>query len=182
MREPSVKREVKYEALFLLWPMQGQNIIRAILFVVFFSVGAASLGASVLCDDLVEYYRNRQLLKAAQEFLNRLKSLNTDYDILLEQLEKDPNLIKRIAPATLGTEQQDVNTVYPRATPGQLAIAKRVLAANPNQKFVEPAMPEWLTRCSEPRQRILLFFSGGALILISFICFGPPKQITKKER
>jgi len=45
--------------------MQGQNIIRAILFVVFFSVGAASLGASVLCDDLVEYYRNRQLLKAA---------------------------------------------------------------------------------------------------------------------
>ena len=151
------------------------------MFVVFFSIGAISLGGSILSDDLVRYYRNRQLLKAAQESLDRLKSLNVDYDILLEQLEKDPNLFKRIASATLGTEPEDADAIYPRATAEQLAVAHRVLAEEPDQEPAEPVMPGWLTRCSEPRRRMMLFFSGGALILISFICFGPAKHTPKKQ-
>ena len=58
----------------------------------------------------------------------------------------------------------------------------RVLAEEPNQQPAEPEMPEWLTRCSEPRRRMMLFFSGGALILISFICFGPAKHTPKKQK
>ena len=162
--------------------MQRQNIIRVFLFVVFFSIGAISLGASILCDDLVRYYRNRQLLKASQGSLDRLKSLNVDYDILLEQLEKDPNLFKRIASATLGTEPEDADAIYPRATAEQLAVAHRVLTKEPAQQPAEPPMPEWLTRCSEPRRRMMLFFSGGALILISFICFRPSQPDSKKHQ
>jgi len=158
-----------------------QNVVRTILFAFFLSGGAASLGVSILCDDLVRYYRNRQLLKAAQGSLDRLKSLNVDYDVLLEQLEKDPNLFKRIASVTLGTGPEDANAIYPRATDEQLAAARRVLAKKLNQQSVEPVMPGWLTRCSEPRRRTVLFFSGGALILISFICFGPAKQTPKKQ-
>lgn len=150
------------------------------MFITFFSVGAAALAGSVLFDDMVRYYRNRQLLKTAQETLSRLRSLNTDYDILLEQLEKDPNLFNRIAPATLGTEHQDANAVYPRATDEQLAAAKRAMAENGNQQS-EPVMPDWLIRCGEPRRRIMLFFSGVALILTSFVCFGPIKQPRTKE-
>ena len=161
--------------------MQRQNIIRVFLFVVFFSIGAISLGASILTDDLVRHYRNRQFLKAAQESLDRLKSLNIDYDVLLEHLEKDPNLFKRIASATLGTEPEDTDAIYPKATPEQLAVARRVLAEEPDQQPAEPVMPLWLTRCSEPSLRIMLFFSGGALILISFICFGPAKHTPKKQ-
>jgi len=159
-----------------------QNVIRTILFALFLSGGAVSLGGSILCDDLVRYYRNRQLLKAAEESLDRLKSLNVDYDVLLEQLEKDPNLFKRIASATLGTGPEYANAVYPRATAEQLAAARRVLTKGPNQQPVEPVMPGWLTRCSEPRRRIVLFFSGGALILISFICFGPAKKTPKQQQ
>jgi hypothetical protein len=152
------------------------------LFVVFFSIGAISLGASILSDDFVRYYRNRQLVKSAQESLGRLKSLNVDYDVLLEQLEKDPNLFKRIASATLGTEPEDANAIHPRATAEQLAVARRVLAEDPNQEPAEPVMPQWLTRCSQPNQRIMLFVSGGALILISFICFRPGQQDSKKQQ
>ena len=162
--------------------MQRQNIIRVFLFVIFFSIGAISLGASILTDDLVRHYRNRQLLKSAQESLDRLKSLNIDYDVLLEHLEKDPNLFKRIASATLGTEPEDADAIYPRATAEQLAVARRVLAEEPSQQPAEPVMPGWLTRCSEPRRRMMLFFSGGALILISFICFGPAKHTPKKQK
>jgi hypothetical protein len=156
--------------------MQGRRVIRAILFVLFFSIGAASLSSSILCDDLVQYYSNRQLAKAAQESLERLKSLNTDYDILLDQLEKDPNLVKRIARATLGIGPEDPNTVYPRATAEQLAAARRAMTEDPNEKVAHgepPPLPEWLSRCREPRRKIMLFLSGVALILTSFICFTP---------
>jgi len=153
--------------------MQMQNVIRTILFAFFFSSGAASLGGSILCDDLVQYYRNRQLLKAAQQYLDRLNSLNTDYDGLLRQLETDPNLVKRIAPAALGTKLQDANTVYPRATARQLAAARKALAEAPSRYQTEPTMPTWLRRLREPRRRIMLFFAGAGLILTSFICFAP---------
>jgi len=136
--------------------MQGRNVIRMILFVVFFSIGAGSLGISILC-------------------------VNADYDALLEQLEKDPNLIKRLAPAALGTEPEDANAVYPRATPEQLAAARKALTQDPNDQSTVPTLPEWLTRCSEPRRRITLFVAGSVLILISFTCFTPVKQTTKKE-
>lgn len=165
--------------------MQRRNFIRTILFVVFFGIGAAALSVSILCDDLVAYYRNRHLLRDAHVSLERLKSLNTDYDILLEKLEKDPNLIKRIARATFGAEPEDPNTVYPRATAELLAAARRALTADPNKSAgtsVEPMMPDWLSRCREPRARVMLFFSGVALILISFICFGPEKSKIKMQK
>ena len=175
-----MKRDTKHETRDT--KLQKQNFIRTFLFVVFFSIGAISLGASILSDDLVRYYQNRQLLKAAQGSLDRLRSLNVDYDVLLEQLEKDPNLFKRIASATLGTEPEDADAIYPRATAEQLAVARRVLTKEPSQQPAEPVMPGWLTRCSEPRRRKMLFFSGGALILISFICFGPAKHTPKKQK
>jgi len=161
--------------------MQTRNVIRAILFVLFFSIGAASLSSAVLCDDLVRYYRNRKLLREAQESLDRLKLLNNDYDMLLSQLENDPNLVKRIARSTMGTEPDDPNMVYPKASGELLAAARRVLADDADQGPVEPVMPEWLSRCNKPDARIILFICGVALVLISFICFRPVKQPPEKE-
>jgi len=162
--------------------MQGRNVIRTILFVIFFSIGVASLGVSILCDDLVQYYRNRQLLRVTQQSVERLKFLNTDYDILLEQLEKDPNLVKRLAPATLGTEPEDANAVYPIAPPEQLAVAHEALKENQNDQSDGAMLPRWLTRCSEPHRRMTLFVAGSVLILISFTCFTPAKQHPARKR
>lgn len=161
--------------------MQGQNVIRAFLFIVFFSVGAAALGGSVLCDDLARHYRNKHFLKEAQELSERLESLNADYDALLHRLEEDPNLIKRIAPVTLGSEREDAQTVYPRATAEQLAVSRKALAAEVKKDPNEPVIPRWLVRCSEPRRRMMLFVCGAALILISFVCFGPVKGTYEEE-
>ena len=152
-----------------------------ILFVVFFGIGAVSLAISILCDDLVQYYRNRRLLTVTQQSLNKLESLNADYDVLLEQLKKDPNLVKRLAPATLGAEPEDANAVYPRATPEQLAAARQALTKDPNDQSAAPMLPDWLTRCSEPRRRITLFVAGSFLVLISFTCFAPKRQSKAKQ-
>ena len=162
--------------------MQGRKVIQAVFFVLFFSIGAASLSSSVLFDDLIQYYQNKQFLRAAQKSLDRLKSLHADYDVLLERLEEDPNLVvERLAPATLGTEHEDANTVYPRARSRQLAAARKALMEESNGESIEAAMPQWLKRCSEPRNRILLFISGVVLVLISFVCFRPAQQAYEKE-
>ena len=154
--------------------MQGRKVIQTVLFFLFFSIGAASLSSSVLCDDLIQYYQNKQLLRTAQESLERLESLNTDYDILLKRLKEDPNLIiDRLAPATFGTVSEDPNTVYPRAKSRQLAAARKALMEESDRESAEIEMQQWLRRSSEMRNRILLFISGVVLVLISFVCFRP---------
>jgi hypothetical protein len=153
--------------------MQRQGILLLLFFVVFFSVGAAALGGAVLCDDFIQYCRNRSLLQEAQGSLKRLESLNTEYDALLAELEKDPDLLKRIVPVTLGTEPNDPNTVYPKARAGELAIARRTLMAEAEEEPAAPAIPTWLQRCSDPPKRIALFIAGASLVLISLVCFTP---------
>jgi hypothetical protein len=163
--------------------MQSQNIIRAFLFAVFFGIGAAALGGSILCDDLIRYFHNKQMLKKAEVNLNRLKSLNDDYDALLHQLEDDPNLVKRIAPATIGTEPAEEQVIYPRATAEQLAAARAALTEDVKHQDIEPAIPDWIVRCSRPSRKIILFFAGASLILISFVCFRPaPLKSSLPER
>lgn len=161
--------------------MPRQTIIRALLFVVFFSVGAAALSFSVLCEDLLRYYHNKQLLRAAGESSNRLESLNADYDALLWQLEEDPNLVRRIAPATLGTEPADANAVYPKATAEQLAAARKTLTEDLNKQSDEQEMPHWIIRCGEPYRRIILFLAGAFLVLISFIWFGSTGRPSRSQ-
>jgi len=162
--------------------MRSQNIIRTVLFVVFFGIGAAALSGAIVCDDLLQHYQNRQLLRTAEENLERLTKLNADYDAVLGELEADPNVFKRLAPATLGTEPADANTVYPKATAEHLAAARRALAKDTSGQPAAPQKPGWLERCNEPRRRIVLFASGAFLILISFVCFGPagPEEQARK--
>jgi hypothetical protein len=156
--------------------MQGRNIIRAFFFCVFFGIGATVISGSILCDVLLTFYHNKQLLHNQQQRTNHLKSLIADYNALLEEIERDPNFARRIAPATLGAEFDDADTIYPKATNDLQTAARKALAKEHNQQLAEPNTPAWLTRCGEPHRRIILFFAGAGLILISFICFGPVEQ------
>ncbi len=158
---------------------RSQNILRTLLFVVFFGIGTAALTAASLYDDLVGYYLNKRLLRSEEETLNKLKSLNADYDALLKQLEENPGLLEHIAPVTLGIEPNEPNTIYPRVTAEQLDAARKVLAEDSKRQQSGAEMPDWIVRCSEPSRRIILFSAGGFLILISFICFVP---VQKKPR
>ncbi|MFA5239663.1 MAG: hypothetical protein WC476_08170 [Phycisphaerae bacterium] len=157
--------------------MRGQNILRMFLFVIFFSIGTAALAGAVLYDDLLGYYRSKELLASAEEALGKLESLNADYDALLKQVVENPGLVERIAPATLGIEPNDANTIYPKVTAEQLDAARRVLAKDLEQQQLGAELPEWLTRCSEPSRRIILFSAGALLILTSLVCFGPAKRV-----
>lgn len=157
--------------------MLSQKIVHFLLFVIFFSVGAGALGVAALCDDLIVYWRNERLVKEAHLSLDRLRSLNEEYDALLTELQNDPNLLRRLAPATLGTLPEDPNAVYPKARAQELAVARRALMDRAEQESGEAALPKWLQRCSEPRHRIALFLAGAGLVLISLVFFTPKADI-----
>lgn len=161
-----------------------RNAIRTVLFLLFFTIGGAALSSSILCDDLFQYYRDIELRSQEQQSIERLKALIADYDLLLARLEQDPNLYKRLVPATLGPDPNlhDPNTVYPRAQAEQLAAARRALIDESNESSGAAAgatMPKWLSRISEPRRRTMLFVSGVVLILTSFVSFRPAKTNTE---
>jgi hypothetical protein len=147
--------------------------IRVVAFIVFFSIGAAVLSATVLCDDAVEYFRNKAILSQADANLKKLQTLDSDYDTVLNKFESDPCQLARLAPATLGIEPNEPNTVYPRATADKLAAAKRALIEKPDQQTSEESIPPWLELCCQWPRRHILFFAGAALVLISFVFFGP---------
>jgi hypothetical protein len=157
------------------------TILRTLLFIVFFGIGTAALAASILYNDLLRYYQNKQLLRSAEETLYELESLNADYDALLKQLEENPGALERIAPATLGTEPNEPNTVYPKVTAEQLDAARKVLAEDLKKQSSGAEVPEWIIRCSQPLRRIILFSAGAFLILISLICFSPAKQNPSRQ-
>ena len=155
--------------------MQNERVIRIVAFVVFFSVGVAVLSAMALCDNFLEYYYYKGLLDQTENRLEKLESLNADYDSLLSQFEGNPNELARLAPATLGIEANEPNTAYPRATTSKLAAARRALAEEPNQTTMIQGVPPWLGLCCQWPRRHILFISGAILVLISFVFFGPTK-------
>jgi len=161
--------------------MRAERITRGLFFAIFFAVGAAVFSISILGDELVQYYQNRHFLKAAGDSLKKLKSLNDDYDALLGRVEKDPNILRNIAPAALGIEPDDTNTVYPRASLRSLARAREVLSEKLPQNTDEPAMPIWLNRCSRQPQRAVILLCGAFLILVAFIRFGPARSKTGQK-
>jgi hypothetical protein len=156
--------------------MLRQSIFHVFFFGIFFSVGALSLGAAVLCDDFVQYCHNKYLVRQAELSVDRLKALNADYEGLLEQIEKNPDLLKRIAPVTLGTEPADPCAIYPKARAEELAVARKALVEQTEQEPLAAPIPAWLRRCSEPTKRIALFIAGAGLILISLVCFTPEPE------
>ena len=155
--------------------------MRDILFIVFFTVGAAALCGAILSRELMKYFENTQLLEESTASVEKLESLISDYEELLRQRQDDPNLIKRIIAVTMGGEVNDPNTVYPKLTASELQAAKITLAKQQKEIKKKETIPEFIVRCNEPRRRIGLFLAGASLVMVSFICFGPVKKESKKK-
>ncbi len=148
-----------------------RRVLQILVFTIFFGIGAVALGGSVLCEDLIRYCRDRNTIRESQRSIDRLTSLNREYDALLEQLENDPELLRRIAAPALGKEPNDPNTAYPRTRARELQIARQAVKEQLEKDAPLLEVPPWLVRCAEPRRRMALFVAGASLIIISLVCF-----------
>jgi cell division protein FtsL len=171
--------------IFQVFVMHKDIIIRALLFFLFFAVGLSVMTLSLLFNDIYGYYQNKEILAEAERNVEKLKTLNDDYDALLGQLRGDSHFAQRLAPATLGIQPKEKDVAYPRETVLQLAAARVALmkesesgAGPPAADRKEPALPGWVERCKTANRRLALFIAGSALILIAFVYFGPTNKLT----
>jgi hypothetical protein len=144
---------------------------KTILFIVFFTVGLAAVAMSILADDLNQYYTITIQLHNTKVANEKLQKLIDDYGEMTKNIESDPQAAKRLAPVTLGVEPNEAGTAFPKASRQELAAAQKALMAAAPPPEPKPVPPKWLTRCTDPLLRKLLFLAGSALILISFTCF-----------
>ena len=159
-----------------------QSTIRQVLFGAFFVVGATVACLAALAGDLIEYYTSKQQLVSAQRRVELLEQLNADYEALLDQVRQDPNLVKRTAPAILGTWPREPNTAHPAARPEELLAAQQTLFVAEQPREEPTAVPAWVVRCNRPGYRWALFLSGAGLVAVAFVCFGPETPVREKSR
>ncbi|MDD5458411.1 MAG: hypothetical protein PHF37_03355 [Phycisphaerae bacterium] len=160
--------------------MQKQKIFGFIFFAIFFGTGAAALVFAILSEELIDHWRNRSTLAEARQTNEKLRLLNDDYDELLAKIESNPELLERLAPAVLGTDSNEPNTVNPHFTPQQLQAARLALKEQIGQQHKE--LPAWLLRSNEPRRRLAILLAGAFLILVSFIWFGAAKNTMPRQK
>ena len=126
------------------------------------------------CDDLVQYYADRQRLVEARKMVDLLEKLNADYDALLEQIPagSEPHPAN-LRPATLGQAPQDANTAHPEVRLEELLAARQALSVADDVPQESPSLPDWLTRCGQPLHRLALCLLWGGLVMVAFVYFKP---------
>jgi hypothetical protein len=158
-----------------------QAFIRYIFFCIFFALGIAAIFMSIKGDDIYNLYESNSLLDQTVIANQKLQALNTEYDLQLENIQNDPNILVRLKEVELGQEPHREETVFPDAPEEIIAIAKEALRNDDNLKPSKNAIPQWASRITEPKIRRGLFFAGTALVLVSFVCFGTPSPPHKKN-
>jgi pyrroline-5-carboxylate reductase len=143
---------------------------------VFFSVGLAAMALSILANDLNQYYSIKIHLHNTQQTNEKLQKLIDGYGEMIKSIETDPHIVERLATVTLGVEPNSADTAYPKATRREMLAAQKALIAAAPPLEPEPVLPDWLTRCTNPFLRKILFIAGAALILVSFTCFNIKKD------
>lgn len=155
------------------------NVIKTILFMLFFTLGVVAAALAMVADEVLYYYRQKIALQetiAANEYLRQLDEKNRS---LLENIKQDPNILKRLAPITLGAEPNEPNAIIPKTGDAELQFAKDILEKMKRKNENRIQIPIWLERINHSRERTILFLAGCGLILVSLASFN---LTTKKQQ
>lgn len=151
--------------------------IRFLLFGTFFSAGVGAIVLSILAEpELLNYYKSREALTEIQKQNEKIKDLTGQYTSQIAMIESDPNILERFVPLTFGQKPQAPDTAFPQVQDPTLQTeTEKFLEQIQNTPETE-AVPAWLARVIQPRNRKGLFCAGAGLILITFIFFGLNKE------
>jgi hypothetical protein len=149
------------------------QIIRFLLFGVFFLMGTGAMVLSILAEpELVNYYHSRSLLLDIQQKIDKSRSLSSQYDAAIDFIEAEPNILERLAPMTFGRKPSAPDTAFPEVRSSALKEETEKLMAQIENKTPKDPIPDWLKRILKPNHRRALFAAGAGLVLINFVFFG----------
>jgi hypothetical protein len=157
-----------------------EKIFRLLLFLVFGTAGICAVALAVLGPDWKSLYQLKAAIRETEQNNQKIEEIIKDHKILSAQIGSDANILKRIAPITLGQQPDEPNQPIAKITADTLARAKAVLEQQQTQDgSANPEVPKWLERCTTDGNRTILFAAGGGLVVVSFACFGGKKTNKK---
>lgn len=155
---------------------RSSAILRFVLFCIFFSVGAGAIALSILADEIETYFANRRTYAQTLEANERIEKLIAEYEAQIEQIEQNPEILKKLERITFGAVEGEEDSEHPRAAVEQLAAARAALLEEIETEKEERAIDRWVGRIAEPKARMRLFFAGAGLVLITFMFFGTVRE------
>jgi hypothetical protein len=161
-----------------------EDIFRLILFMVSSAIGISAVALAFLAPEWENLYQLNAAVLQTQRNNQKIESIINDHQELTARISADPNILRRIAPVTLGIDPCEPNQPSVKMTADMLAGAKAVLQQQDGQDSDNTQIPKWLARCTQDDNRIVLFSAGAGLIVVSFACFGRRKgnKEVKKQR
>jgi hypothetical protein len=155
---------------------RSSAILRFVLFCIFFSVGAGAIALSILAEEIETYFDNRRTYARMLEMNERIEKLIAEYEAQIEQIEQNPEILKKLERITFGSVEGEEESEHPRAAVEQLAAARAALLEEIEVKAEPSAIDRWVGRIVEPKARMRLFFAGAGLVLITFMFFGTVRE------
>jgi hypothetical protein len=160
-----------------------ENIFKLVFFLVFSATGICAVALAVLGPEWKSLYQLNSAIRQTEQGNQKIEEIIKDHQILSAQISKDANILKRIAPLTLGEHLEEPNQPVAKITADTLARAKAILEQQQTQDNSDsPEVPRWLQRCTTVNGRIILFAAGTGLVVVSFACFGGKKSNIKVKK
>jgi len=155
--------------------------IRYIFFCLFFAVGAGSMTLSFIAPELLKNYKSIDQLRLSEANNEKLQQLINTYDKQIEMAMTDPEILARLEEKIFGTESTHENAAFPQSSEGLTKLARKALSETDQNVAPPTKFRKYIEHSADKKNRLGLLYSGAALILIAFICFGTPKRKRQKK-
>lgn len=131
---------------------------------------------SFLAGEIKDNYQSIDKLKHTEDDNKKLRQLIVTYEKQIAAAENDPEMLKRLQKKILRTGELQEDAALPQAPEDLIKLARKALSENDRIAAAPSKLRKYIERSAEKRNRMGLFYSGAALILIAFIFFGTPKK------
>jgi len=158
-----------------------EKFYRAVFFSIFAAVGLGAVALAVLGPEWKNLYRLKAARALSEQNNEKISRLLADHQELINLINTDPNVLKRLAAVELGQDVNDPNAIAAQITADYLSQAKIVVEDIENPTTAVPQAPGWLIRTTLNSSRIVLFAAGTGLVLVSFVCFSAPQSKNARQ-
>jgi hypothetical protein len=159
-----------------------EDIMRLFLFMISSAIGISAVAMAFLAPEWKGLYQLNAAVQLTEHNNQKIESIIKDHQELTARINADPNILRRIAPVTLGIDPCEPNQPSVEITDDTLCLAKSVLRQQDREDSDNSKAPEWLVRCTDDNNRIVLFSAGAGLIVVSFACFGKKRGNRKAKK
>lgn len=135
---------------------------------------------SFIAPEVLKNYQSIDQLRLTQAGNEKLQQRIDTYDKQIEMAKNDPEILARLEEKIFGIQATQENAAFPKSSEGLTKLARKALDETDKSIAPQSKLRKYIEHSADKKNRLGLLYSGAALILISFICFGAPKRKQQK--